>query len=205
MTTVTECNDVLRTLERRREALVARGALLPQLRRDAAYDAHAKDDAASRRVLDEVSQELATHESELASLDDAISTAKVRVIAVQALEDTAAKRAGAKEAVELIAKFKEAGHVMDQALRQITEQGATLNDLLSQLHRTTGGNFPSRDQLDTLGYAAVMTALLRSPWAKRFRPMQPSQRREFGPLFEGWCAVLESRIRPLLEDDDEAA
>ena len=203
---VADCEAALRALEEKRAELVQRGEKLPEERRNASYDAHVENSLQARRTLNRVAAEIATYATELASLDDAITAAKNKVLIAQAFEADQAKRAKAKESVAVIAAFKKAGHDLDAALRQIAKQGEALNGLLSQLHATTGSNFPSHDQLDTLGYAAVMTALLRTPWARQFRPMQPSQRREFGPLFAGWAEVLENRIKPLLADvEDEAA
>jgi hypothetical protein len=202
---VGDCEETLRALEIKREQLIQRGEKLPQLRREASYAAHVEQDTKARRALDKVAAEVAGYDSELASLDAAIHEAKNRVLIAQAMEAEAAKRSGAKEAVEVIVAFKKAGHELDEALRLVADRGAALNDLLGKLHRTTGSNFPSHDQLDTLGYSAIMSALLRTPWAKRFRPMQPSQKRDFGPLFDGWSQVLESRIRPLLTEPDEEA
>jgi hypothetical protein len=123
----------------------------------------------------------------------------------QAVQDDAAKREGAKAAQEIVVKFSDAGHAMDEALRTIAEQGHRLNTLLRQLHNATGAEFPSNEQLEVLGYSAVMTVLLQTPWSRRFRPMQPSQRRQFGPLFNGWVTVIQGRIQHLLAAANEDA
>ena len=143
--------------------------------------------------------------SELASIDDAIAAAKNRVLITQAVEADAAKRASAKEALPVIAEFKKVGRDLDRALATVADRSAALMDLLRKLHQTTGQNFPSREQLDGLGYAAVMTAVLKTPWGHSFRPIPPSQRREFAPLFDGWAQVIEGRLQPLLIDEDAAA
>jgi hypothetical protein len=69
VTSVAECEEILKALEAKRAELVARGEKLPGLRRDAAFAAHVEQNAEARKPLDAVSQELATHSSELASLD----------------------------------------------------------------------------------------------------------------------------------------
>jgi hypothetical protein len=205
-----ESSDVyekaLADLESKRDALVARVAELPEVRSMAAYDAHVGGNAEAIQTLDQVSAELSSHASDLASIDDAIAAAKKLFQMATSAENYARKRESAKEAVELIAAFKKAGHDMDQALRTIAEMGDKLTTLLGAIHRTTGSSYPTADQVDVLGHSALMTALLRTPWARRFRPLQPSQRRDFGPTFDGWATVLENRIKPLLtEADDEAA
>jgi hypothetical protein len=204
-----ETSDVyekaLADLEGKRDALIARVAELPEVRSMAAYDAHVGGNAEAIQTLDQVSAELASHASDLASIDDAIAAGKKLFLAAKASEDHDRKRESAKEAVELIAAFKKAGRDMDQALKTIAEMGDKLTTLLMDIHRTTGSSYPSAAQLDTLGYSAVMSALLRTPWRKRFRPLPPSQQRDFGPLFDGWATVLENRIKPLLSADDKAA
>jgi len=198
---VGDCEETLRALEIKREQLIQRGEKLPQLRREASYAAHVEKDVKSRHTLDKVAHEAATHGSELESLDDAIACAKNRLLVAKAMEGEVAARAKAKEAIEVVAHFKKLGRDLDEALRLVAERGQELEALLSKLHTTTGANFPTRDQLDALGFSALMTAVLQTPWAKRFRPMQPSQRRHFRDLFDGWATVLDNRIKPLLEDE----
>ena len=198
---VGDCEETLRALEIKREQLIQRGEKLPQLRREASYAAHVEKDVKSRQTLDKVAHEAATHGSELASLDDAIAYAKNRLLVAKAMEGEVVARAKAKEAIEVVAHFKKLGRDLDEALRLVAERGQELEALLSKLHTTTGANFPTRDQLDALGFSALMTAVLQTPWAKRFRPMQPSQRRHFRDLFDGWATVLDNRIKPLLQDE----
>jgi hypothetical protein len=69
----------------------------------------------------------------------------------------------------------------------------------------TGSQSPTWDQLDALGFAALQTAIARTPWARRFRPIAPSERRDFGPLFDGWATTLENRLRAKLAEPDEEA
>jgi hypothetical protein len=114
--TVEDCEEILRSLERRREALISRGALLPQMRRDAAYEARVKGDAEARKALDSVATELAGYDTELASIDDAITAAKNRVLVAKALEADVADRARAREAVEILVVFKKAGHDLGRVL-----------------------------------------------------------------------------------------
>lgn len=93
-----EAGETLRSLEAKRVELVERGEKLPGLRRDAAFAAHVEPNAEARKALDKVSNELATHSSELASLDEAIATAKNYVLIAQAFEAETAQRARAKDA-----------------------------------------------------------------------------------------------------------
>jgi hypothetical protein len=200
-----DAQQALTALEATRAAHVERGKQLPELRRNASYEAHVGGDPNARQALDDISNEMLTHQSELASLDDAISHAKVLVLAAQAEEADKVKRVGAAHAMETVDAFRKAGHDLDAALRQVAELGDKLKVLLSKLHAETGISFPSHEQLDALGYASIMTALLSTPWARRFRPMAPSQKRHFRDLFDGWAQVVEGRVRPLLAEAEENA
>jgi hypothetical protein len=200
-----EAQQALSALQATRAAHIERGKQLPELRRNASYEAHVGGDPNARQALDDINNELLTHESELASLNDAIAHAEVLVLAAKADEDDARKRVGAAQAMETVDAFRKAGHDLDTALRQVAELGEKLKVLLSKLHAETGSSFPSHEQLDALGYASVMTALLATPWARRFRPMAPSQKRHFSDLFDGWAQVVEGRVRPLLADAEDAA
>ena len=82
--TVGDCEETLRALEVKRERLIARGESLPELRRGAAFAAHVEGNAEARRALDKVAAEVATHASELASIDDTIAAAKNKVLIAQA-------------------------------------------------------------------------------------------------------------------------
>jgi hypothetical protein len=196
---------VLNALEAKRKKLVARGEKLPEMRRNAAYAAHVEKDADARRALDEVAVEVATHASELASVDDAIEAARGMVSIAQAVEADAERRERAREAMKVVAECRQLGHDLDEAFRVIAERGKVLKPLLIKLHEATGGNFPSYQQLDTLGFSALQTAILSTPWAKQFRPIRPGSRRRFSDLFDGWATVTENRLRPLLESDPAEA
>jgi hypothetical protein len=108
-------DEALQLLETKRAALIERGKQLPALRRAAAYAAHTGDTEA-RRALDKVNAEIATHESELQSVDDAIHQGQNQRLIAQARERDLADRAKAKEAIEILAAFRQAGTDLDRAL-----------------------------------------------------------------------------------------
>ena len=76
--TVGDCEETLRALELKRKQVIARGESLPELRRGAACAAHVEGNAEARRALDKVAAEVATHASELASIDDASRPRRIR-------------------------------------------------------------------------------------------------------------------------------
>jgi hypothetical protein len=199
---VRDAKSVLADLEVKREKHIARGRELPELRSGAAYLAHVEGSPGARRTLNEVSRELATYESELAAIDAAIGEARNRILIAQAFEADATDRARAARALEILGAFRETGRELDDALRGVCEKGKLLGGLLGQLH-SCGVVNPTREQLDVLGYSAMQTALMSTPWANRFRFLGPSQRRSFGPLFDAWAQTAESRLKAQLRDHDE--
>ncbi len=200
---VAACEQTLKELEAKRAKLVERGAELPELRRGAAFLAHVQQDAEARRALDKVNAEVAIYASELASIDDAIAAAKNKVAIARAYEADVADRAKAKAILEMLGAFKEAGHELDDALRTVAEMGKILPNLLSQLH-AAGVRSPTFDQLDALGYQAFATALMATPWARRYEHLAPNQRRSFRTLVDGWAAPIESRLRAQLREEEAA-
>jgi hypothetical protein len=204
---VAELEATLAALEAKRAELRERATRLPEVRRSAAYLAHVEGDADARRELDSVADEVARHQSEMDSVADAIAEATDKLHIAQSAAAHKVKRKGAKQAVEILARFKQTGADMDQALAAVVQCGNTSMQLLAELHRASGMNFPTREQVDALGYASLMTAILKTPWARSLRPLPPSQRREFRQTFEAWASVLEGRLKSLLDDaaDAEAA
>jgi hypothetical protein len=198
---VAACEHTLQQLEVKRAKHVERGRELPELRAGAAYLAHTERHPGARRTLNQVNAELATHESELAAIDAAISEAKNRILIAQAIEADVADKARAKEALALFGEFKQCGVELDAAFRTIAEKGNLLGDLLGRLH-ACGIKNPTAEQVDVLGYSCLQTSLMATVWNRRFRFLGPSQRRHFGPLFAEWAASAERRLRGVLAEDE---
>ena len=128
----------------------------------------------------------------------------IRLMIAQAYEDDIAAKAKARQILELLGAFREAGAEMDAAMQTVAEVGKLLPNLLGQLH-AAGIRSPNRDQLDALGFQALGTALMATPWHLRFRHLAPNQRRTFRSLFDTWAAAIESQIRRQLRERDEEA
>jgi hypothetical protein len=202
---IRDAESVLADLEAKREKLIARGAELPALRQGAAYLAHVERNAEARRALDKINAEVAIYASESASIDDAIAAAKNKVLIAQAFEAAAADRARAARALEILGAFREAGHELDDALRTVAETGRLLGNLLPQLH-AAGVKSPTYEQLDALGYQAFATAIMQTPWHRRFEHLAPNQRRSFRGLIDAWVVAIQPRLKAQLgEREDEAA
>jgi hypothetical protein len=202
--TVADCEETLRVLESKRAELVARGAELPELRKGAAYLAHVERNAEARRALDKVNAEVATYASELQSLEDAIDAAKNRVLIAQAFESAADDQARAARALEMLGAFQLAGHELDDALRTVAETGKLLGNLLPQLH-AAGVRTPTYEQLDALGYQAFASAIMQTPWHRRFEHLAPNERKSFRGLIDAWVMAMRPRLKGQLGEQEEEA
>jgi hypothetical protein len=87
---------IVNELRAKRDALVAHGVELGERRVTLAFAAHTGD-AAARKQLDAINRESALHDSELRSLDAAVSEAGARVKQAQAAEAQAQAREAAHE------------------------------------------------------------------------------------------------------------
>jgi hypothetical protein len=98
-------------------------------------------------------------------------------------------------------EFCKDGMRLDEALAVVAEAASALPDRLTKIHGL-GSAFPSHQQLETLGYISVLTALRQSPWAHRFEPVPPNQRRNFTALLMQWHDTIERGIQQRLGEVD---
>src|SRR5258708_21824503 len=96
MSDIERAEKTLRDLRAKREAAVAHGVALGEERTQLAFTAHALGDSKSRKRLDEINRESALHDSELRSLDAAISEAAARVERAHQAEQQAQGRGVAR-------------------------------------------------------------------------------------------------------------
>jgi hypothetical protein len=204
--TVATASAVLADLEAKLQRHRERAVELEAARKQVSFGAHALHDAKQRRALADVVDQTIRHETEGRALADAIDEARRRVMLAEAYEADVAAQAKAEHIFELLGAFREAGAEMDSALQTVAEVGRILPSLLSQLH-AAGVRSPNRDQMDALGFQALGTALMATPWHPRFRHLAPNQRREFGSLFNTWAEAIESQLRRRLRErqDEKAA
>jgi hypothetical protein len=197
--TIAAAEAVLRDLEVKRDKLLVFSQQLAEQRKTYAYAAHAADDSDAKRELTNVAATIAIkiNDSMLASIGEAVSEAQTKLMDV-------ADQAKARQILELLGAFKEAGHELDDALRTLNETGRLFVNMVSQLRGFGVG--PSYEQVDVLGGQAVLAALLGTVWGKRFPRLAPHEHRSFRALVDGWVAGPEARINAQLsEQKDEAA
>jgi hypothetical protein len=202
--TVAAAEAALRDLGVKYGKLLGFSKQLAEKRKSHAYAAHTSDDSDAKRELTSVVSTTAINDSMLASIQEAISEAETKLTVARAYEADVADRAKAREILELLGAFKEAGHELDDALRTLNETGRQFVSMVSQLRGFGVG--PSYEQVDVLGGQAVLTALLSTVWGKRLPRLAPHEHRSFRALVDGWVAGPEARINAQLgAQNDEAA
>jgi hypothetical protein len=54
--------------------------------------------------------------------------------------------------------------------------------------------FPTNQQLHSLGHRALLTAIAGTPWKREFELVPPLSRRSFSDLIETWCSTIENGL-----------
>jgi hypothetical protein len=192
---IEKAEAVLADLNANREALVARGHELEARLQEVAFAAHTGNKA-ERTKLDETNSELLTHQYELSSLDSAIAEATKRLAAADAAEAQAADKEKAKALRVVTDRFMQHAIALDDALTAMSKEAVALRETLIEIHGL-GSPFPSFDQLSSLGYRAVATALQSSPWRREFEYLTPGQRQNIVKLVTDWVdRIKNSHIKP---------
>jgi hypothetical protein len=177
-TDVEKAEHTLAALQSKREDWIKRGTELADERSSVAFNAHACGDQKSRAKLDKLNTEIATHASELASLDSAIAEANIRLATAKADAALAEDRAKAEQLADTLSEFMQHAADIDMALATAVESSIKLEQALIKMN-ALGASSPNRNQLETIGELALHTALMRTPWARAFRHLPPNQRRTF--------------------------
>jgi hypothetical protein len=112
---IAACEADITRLEHEREAHVARGVELAERRKAASYGAHVQHDAESRKQLDAINIEIGTHGSELQSFDDALATARAKLVVLQQAQAREAERAHIVELRRLNEEYRKLGKWLDRA------------------------------------------------------------------------------------------
>jgi len=193
MTTDVEmAQAVVQKLEQAQRQLAHRGIELTEERQRVSFGAHTGDQR-SRARLDKINSEIATHASEVASIEAAIAEADNRLGIAQreaaAVEDAAA----AQQLADELKIFAGHGRKLDAALQALVEHGQALEASLLRIN-SLGAASPSRAQLDSLGALALHSSLMLTPWAREFRHLAPRERKTFTELVRAWTDNLAPSI-----------
>ena len=142
MSTVEKAEGVVAALERKREACLRAGVELQDERTALAFSAHADGDAKAKSRLEVVHGLIATHSSELASLDAALRAAAERLAKARQAEAARTDKAAAGELIKELNRFRGIGRELDAALAAVSTNGAALHECLGKIH-ALGSQFPT--------------------------------------------------------------
>jgi hypothetical protein len=166
---VAAAERVVATLAAKRQSAVERAGEYAKVREALAFKAHALHDVEAGRELAEArDQELAAQRM-VAELDAALATAQARLGEAQQAQARAADREQAKRLRAAVRNFVEAGQRVDHALGLLARDGHALTDALREVHRL-GCQFPSAQQLDSLGHICLRAAIMQTPWVRWSKP-----------------------------------
>ena len=184
MTEIAKAEHVLNNLRAKRDALVAHGVELGEERTTLAFAAHADDDAKARKRLDEINRESALGDSELRSIDAALSEGAKRLAAAQAVEARDAERQRAREVRAVAERMKAAGIALADALEVLVAAGDDLHKMTDAIHRL-GVQSPTGQQILSLGERAIRSAIQETIWARCIERVGPLERMNFASITEG--------------------
>jgi hypothetical protein len=193
MTDIEKAEKTLADLQTKRDSWVKRGTELADERSSVAFAAHTGGDKSARNKLDKLNTEIATHASELASLDSAIAEANTRLAHAKHTAAIAQDRANAEQLRECVAALAELGEEIDSALSDAAAHIANMPALLNKIH-ALGCASPSHQQFAVLGAQAIKTFLMSLPFTREFEHLAPGQRRTFESLGTSWQEMILHNI-----------
>ena len=125
MSEVEKAEAVVQKLEQTQRQLAHRGIELTEERQRVSFGAHTGDQK-SRAKLDKINAEIATHASEVASIEAAISEGNDRLDEARRIAAAAADGAEAEQLADELKVFAGHGRKLDLALQALVEHGQAL-------------------------------------------------------------------------------
>jgi hypothetical protein len=200
-TELEKAEATLSALQAKRDAAAARAEAIGRERESLGYAVFADDDQTARKELDALNAEGATVAGNLEALDAAIAKATEKVVAAKAAAAKAVDRQRALALRGHVREFVECGKQADAALAMLIAATHGMRESLNQIHGA-GSDFPSHQQLLSLGEHALGTALMQTIFARAFEHLPQSSRRSFSELFAGWASMIErNNISPRLGEE----
>jgi hypothetical protein len=188
-TAVEKAEAILDDLNKQRGALVAHGHELEEKRQKIAFKAHTGSKA-DRTQLNQINSEQLTWDYELKSLDAAIAQATSNLAEADAAQALVADKENARALRGAVDKFVRHALAIDEAFTTVVKEATALRETLVEIHGL-GCQFPSFDQLNSLGARALGTAIMNTPWRKDFQHLAPSERQSFPKLVSDWADRIE--------------
>jgi hypothetical protein len=191
MTDVEAAEKIIRDLTEKRARVAARTQEIAEERKPLAIAVHVDGDQKARKRLDTLNAEAATISSELEGLDAAIAEADARLTAAQRVTAENEARANATELLGLCRALSAHGARLDDVMSSLRKEAEAFRGALNEIH-ARGCNFPSYALADVNARAALLTALMSTPW--KIEHLAPGQRRTFGEIVDGWVSRIEENF-----------
>jgi predicted RNase H-like nuclease (RuvC/YqgF family) len=191
MTEVEAVEKIIRDLTEKRARVAARTQEIAGERNPLAIAVYVDGDQKARKRLDALNAEAATISSELEGLDAAIAEANARLTAAQRVAAEHEARANATELLSLCRALSAHGARLDDVMSSLRKEAEAFRDTLNEIH-ARGCNFPSYALADVNARAALLTALMSTPW--KIEHLAPGQRRTFGEIIDGWVSRIEGNF-----------
>jgi uncharacterized coiled-coil protein SlyX len=125
---ITEVQKIIAQLEKKRAVCIKHGTELNNERANVALDAHTGD-AKARKRLDEINVAVATHQSELQSLDAALRAAADKLAKARDHEARSADRALANEVKKVCEDFVASAERLDALGAEYAENAEAMEQL----------------------------------------------------------------------------
>jgi hypothetical protein len=198
--TVADAERTIAALEQKQAALNQQREAADAERSRIAFAAHAQSDPEASRQLAALTEQALRRDREAGDIIAALATARHRLQQARLAEAKAADVAQARELRAAVRQFVEAGSRVDHALGLLARDGHALTDALNKVH-ALGAQFPTQQQLDSLGHICLRSSIMQTPWARSVETVAPGQRRSFRSLVEAWASNIEqNNIRPRLSE-----
>jgi hypothetical protein len=201
MTEVEKCETIITELERKRAACMQRGTELAA-ERDGIALAACTGDAKSVKRLAEIHAAIAVQSSELATFDAAKKAAGEKLVVAQRAAAQEEDRKAARRLRTVAQRMKQRGKNLDAALAIVIDELVGLKTDVDEIHRFCGLQFPSHQQRDVFSYHALLTALKRTSFDRRFEPISSVNHITFRALTANWGVTLEKNVAARLGDSD---
>ena len=205
-TEIEKAEQTLATLQAKRAACIKRGTDLADERAAVALDAHTGDSKAAKRLA-EIHGAIATHGSELASIDAAIKAAGERLQQAQASESQTQARKVARELLKRARVIVEHARTLDDANTIRVEASRAIADELTEMRSLAHGIglfVPSHDQFLALGSRADHTAGMQTPFAREVAEhLPPRERRTHSSYAVSWRDAIAKAVAALVGEDKQ--
>lgn len=186
LTMIEAAEATIAKLTEKRSVANTRMSEIARERSAVSYSAHVDADPAAQKKLAALTAETVRFDSELASIDDALATAKLKLETAQRAEQIAETKKAAKAAQQNYKWMIDAG-------KQITEHAQALAMLLDEVKQRAEANhglgqpFPSSMQIISMLSRGISTLILTLPirnFEHSFLP--PNQRIDLGRAVADW-------------------